>query len=247
MAFDTEKQVYTGAAVDRAELDEGLRKHMLRVYNYMMVGLGLTGITAYVVVSTPALYGMIIQDIPGVGKSATPLFWVLAFLPLAFYLVMGFGIHRMRFTTALVAFFAFATAMGFSMAILFDLYTSGSIARVFFITAGAFAGLSIFGYTTKKDLTGWGSFLLMGLIGLLIAIVVSWFFPSGMLMFLISVVGVLIFAGLTAYDTQRIKESYAEHHDGETAGKLAVMGAAELYWDFIMMFRFLLLLLGSRE
>lgn len=249
MAFEQERQVYGGGvAVDRREFDEGLRRHMLRVYNYMTAALAITGVVALVVSQTPALLAMVLQLSPeGYIIGTTPLFWILAFLPLAFYLFMYLGLDRMSYTTVFLAFFAFAAAMGLSMAFLFTIYTPVSITRVFFITAGMFLGTSLWGYTTKKDLTGMGSFLMMGLIGLIIAMIVGIFMPGGMLYFIISVVGVVIFAGLAAYDTQKIKESYAEQHSHETAGKLAVMGAAELYWDFIMMFRFLLMLLGNRD
>lgn len=238
MAYDTERQVYTGT-VDRAEFDEGLRKHMLRVYNYMTGGLALTGIVAYLVANTPAL----MQAIYGNAL----IMWVVFLAPLGLVFFLSARIHKMSFSAAQTTFWIYAGLVGLSLASIFVIYTGGSIARVFFITAGAFAGLSLFGYTTNKDLSGWGSFLMIGLIGLIIAVIVNIFLQSPALYFAVSVIGVLIFAGLTAYDTQKIKEAYAEGHDHETAGKLAVMGALHLYLDFLNMFLFMLHLFGGRE
>jgi FtsH-binding integral membrane protein len=219
-------------------IDAGLRQHMLRVYNYMGSGLALTGIVAYVVANTPAL----VQAIFG-----TPLQWVVMLAPLAFVMVLSFGINRLSFFTAQAIFWAFAVAMGASMASIFLVFTGASVARVFFITAGTFAAMSLYGYTTKADLSKFGSFLMMGLIGIILASLVNLFVQSSALHFAISVIGVLVFVGLTAYDTQRIKEIYLETDDGETMGKKALMGALSLYLDFINLFMLLMQLLGQRR
>ena len=236
MAFGTEKRVFAGAA-QRAAIDEGLRAYMLRVYNYMTIGLVVTGFVALLTASSPAAMNAIY---------GTPLKWLVMLAPLGFVLFLSFGLHRMSFITAQAVFWAFCTTMGVSLSYIFMVYTGGSIARVFFITAGAFAGLSLFGYTTKKDLSGMGTFLMMGLIGIIIASIVNIFMASSALHFAISVIGVLVFAGLTAYDTQNIKNEYSEFHDRETAGKLAIMGSLRLYLDFINLFIMLLRLFGNR-
>ena len=227
-----------GAATAAEAYDAGLRAHMLRVYNYMCAGLILTGVIAFLVASSPAAINLIFF---------TPLKWVAMLAPLAFIMVMSFGVQRMSFGKLQLVFWAFAAAMGVSMSTIFLAYTGSSIAKVFFITAGMFAATSLYGYTTKRDLAKMGSFLFMGLIGLLLAMIVNIFVGSSALEFAISVIGVLIFTGLTAWDTQQIKESYHEGHGHETAGKMAIMGAVSLYLDFVMMFQFLLSLLGSRE
>jgi FtsH-binding integral membrane protein len=219
-------------------IDAGLRQHMLRVYNYMGSGLALTGIVAYVVANTPAL----VQAIFG-----TPLQWVVMLAPLAFVMVLSFGINRLSFFTAQAVFWGFSVAMGASLASVFLVFTGASVARVFFITAATFAAMSLYGYTTKSDLSKFGSFLLMGLIGIIIASLVNLFVQSSALHFAISVIGVLVFVGLTAYDTQRIKEVYLESDDGETMGKKALMGALSLYLDFINLFMMLMQLLGQRR
>ncbi|MDC0033342.1 Bax inhibitor-1/YccA family protein [Alphaproteobacteria bacterium] len=237
MAFDTNKSIFAGAA-QRAAIDEGLRAYMLRVYNYMTIGLVVTGFIALLTASSPtamnAIYG-------------TPLRWLVMLAPLGFVMFLSFGLHRMSFMTAQTVFWAFCAAMGVSLSYIFMVYTGGSIARVFFITAGAFAGLSLFGYTTKKDLSGFGTFLIMGLIGIIIASIVNIFMQSSALHFAISVIGVLVFSGLTAYDTQNIKNEYSEYHNQETAGKLAISGALRLYLDFINLFIMLLHLFGNRN
>lgn len=227
-----------GAMTGAAEYDEGLRAHMLRVYNYMCAGLILTGVVAFAISSSPAAVGVIF---------GTPLKWVAMLAPLAFIMVLSFGVQKMSFSTLQLVFWAFAAAMGVSMASIFLVYTGQSVAKVFFITAGMFAATSLYGYTTKRDLSKMGSFLFMGLIGLLIAMIVNIFMASSAMQFAISILGVLIFTGLTAWDTQRIKETYSEAHGHETAGKLAIMGAVALYLDFVNMFQFLLMLLGNRE
>ncbi len=237
MAFESDKRVFAGTAQQDA-IDAGLRAYMLRVYNYMTIGLVVTGFVALLTASSPtamdAIYG-------------TPLRWLVMLAPLGFVMFLSFGLHRMSFLTAQAVFWAFCTAMGVSLSYIFLVYTGGSIARVFFITAGAFAGLSLYGYTTKKDLSGFGTFLFMGLIGIIIASVVNIFLASSALHFAISVIGVLVFAGLTAYDTQNIKNEYSEYHDRETAGKLAISGALRLYLDFINLFIMLLHLFGNRD
>ena len=225
-------------AQQAAEYDEGLRSYMLKVYNYMTSGILLTGIVALFVGTSPD----ILNAIYGSG-----LHWLVALAPLAFIMVMSFGVHKMSSGTLQLVFWAFAAVMGVSMAWIFAAYTGTSIARTFFITAASFGALSLYGYTTKKSLSGFGTFLFMGLIGLIIASVVNIFLGSNMLQFIISVAGVLIFAGLTAYDTQRIKESYYMMATGEAVAKGAIMGALNLYLDFVNLFMFLLQFLGNRE
>jgi uncharacterized protein len=227
----------TAATTDVA-IDAGLRAHMLRVYNYMASGLALTGIVAYAVANTPSL----VQAIFG-----TPLQWVVMLAPLAFVMVLSFGIQRLSFAAAQAIFWVFSVAMGASLASIFLVFTGASIARVFFITAGTFAAMSLYGYTTKTDLSKFGSFLFMGLIGIVIAGLVNIFLQSSALQFAISVIGVVVFVGLTAYDTQRIKEVYYEADDAETSGKKALMGALSLYLDFINLFVMLMQLLGQRR
>ncbi|ALJ35014.1 Bax inhibitor-1/YccA family protein [Azospirillum brasilense] len=226
------------AGVDRAAFDEGLRKHMLRVYNFMMLGLGVTGLVALFVASTPALY---------VPIFTTPLKWVVMLAPLAFIMVLSFRFHAMSASALQGLFWAFCAVMGVSMASIFLVFTGASVARVFFITAAMFAAMSLWGYTTKADLSKMGSFLMMGLIGIVIASLVNIFIGSSALQFAVSVLGVVIFTGLTAYDTQRIKEEYAEGYGHEANTKLAVMGALSLYLNFINLFQMLLQLMGNRE
>jgi FtsH-binding integral membrane protein len=254
MAFETDKRGWaatTRTGVDQAAMDEGLRSYMLRVYNYMASGLALTGIFAVVI----AQMSMVMNDagqIVGLTQFGQFLFasgfkWIVMLAPLAFILVLSFGLHKMSFFTAQATFWAFAAVMGVSLSTIFLQFTGASIARVFFISAGTFAAMSIWGYTTKKDLSGMGSFLFMGLIGIIIASIVNIFLASSALHFAISVIGVLVFVGLTAYDTQNIKNEYSEHYDHETAGKLAITGALRLYLDFINLFVMLLQLLGDRR
>ncbi|PCJ56644.1 MAG: hypothetical protein COA65_10225 [Rhodospirillaceae bacterium] len=236
MAWQEEQRMQTGAAM--GVIDEGLRRHMLRVYNYMAGGLLLTGVIAFAVASTPAFFDAIF---------GTPLMWVVMLAPLGFVLALSFGIHRFQYGTAQILFWSFAGVMGMSLASIFVIYTGESIARVFFISAGTFAAMSLYGYTTKRDLTGLGSFLFMGLIGIIIASVVNMFVQSSMMSFIISVIGVLIFVGLTAYDTQKIKRAYNEADASELAGKKALMGALSLYLDFINLFLMMLRLFGDRR
>ncbi|HEX2151596.1 MAG TPA: Bax inhibitor-1/YccA family protein, partial [Stellaceae bacterium] len=215
----------------QVDIDVGLREYMLRIYNYMASGLALTGIVAYVFAQS-GFYAQVAQ---------TPLIWLLMLAPLGFVLVMSFGINRMTASTAQMLFWAFAGVMGLSLASIFLVFTGASIARVFFITAGTFAAMSFYGYTTKRDLTQFGSFLMMGLIGIILASLVNIFIASSALQFAISVIGVIVFVGLTAYDTQNIKQQYYElqYADGQTAGKAAIMGALRLYLDFINLFMML--------
>jgi FtsH-binding integral membrane protein len=228
-------------------VDEGLRTYMLRVYNYMLMGLALTGAVAFAATNTA--FGTLFFTIDQATGYAGPniLGWVAIFAPLAIVFFLSFRVHKMSFAAAQMTFWIYAGVMGISIALLLFQYTGASVARVFFITAATFGAMSLYGYTTKRDLSGWGSFLFMGLIGLIIASVVNIFLVSTMLHWIVSVVGVIIFTGLTAYDTQRIKESYDVSHSGEVMGKMAVMGALNLYLDFINLFIMLLRLLGDRR
>jgi len=251
MAFgsDNKFSLRTGqvAGAEAVPIDAGLRAYMLRVYNYMASGLALTGAIAYAVANTPALMSLFYASSPEGLLQPTMLAYIAMFSPLAFVLALSFGINKMRASTAQAVFWAFAACMGLSLSHIFLSYTGTSIARVFFITSGTFAGMSLYGYTTKKDLTGWGSFLFMGLIGIIIASIVNIFLQSSAMHFVISVLGVLIFVGLTAYDTQKIKSMYAEADGSETASKKAIMGALTLYLDFINLFIMLLRLFGDRR
>ncbi len=228
----------TGRAIEQGVLDVGLRAHMLRVFNHMTVGLIITGLVAYLTASTEVVFRAIY---------GTPLQWVVMLAPLAFVLVLSFGIQRLSFFAAQAVFWAFAVAMGASLASIFLVFTGASVARVFFITAGTFAAMSLYGYTTKTDLSKFGSFLMMGLIGIIIASLVNIFVASSALQFAISVIGVLVFVGLTAYDTQKIKEMYWEADDSEIHGKKAIMGSLTLYLDFINLFVLLMQLFGARR
>jgi len=226
-----------GAATD-IRVDEGLRAYMLRVYNYMGSGLLLSGIVAYGVANTPAL----MQAIFG-----TPLMWVVMLAPLGLVMFLSARIEKMSTGAAQATFWVFAALMGASLASIFVVYTQTSIVRVFMITSVTFGAMSLYGYTTKKDLSAWGSFLMMGLIGIIVASIVNMFIESSMMQWVISVIGVLVFTGLTAYDTQKIKEMYS-HADGEaTMSKKAIMGALRLYLDFINLFLMLLHLFGNRN
>jgi FtsH-binding integral membrane protein len=224
--------------ITQAALDEGLRRHMLRVYNYMALGLVMTGVVAFIVGTTPALY---------VPIFSSPLKWVVMLAPLAFVLIFSFRMQSMSASGAQMMFWAFCAVMGLSMASIFLVFTGTSIARTFFIAATMFGATSLYGYTTKRDLSQFGSFLIMGLIGVVIASVVNIFLGSTMLQFIVSVVGILVFVGLTAWDTQSIKEQYADNFDAESQQKLAVFGAFSLYLNFINIFQLLLNLTGERE
>jgi len=232
---------------EAADIDLGLRQYMLKVYNYMASGLVLTGIVAYAGVKIPALVSLMYAAGPGGALQPTMFAYIIMFSPLAFILVLNFGINKMRASTAQMVFWVFAAIMGLSLTHLFLVYTGTSITRVFFITAGTFAAMSLYGYTTKRDLSKFGSFLFMGLIGIIIASVVNIFMQSSAMAFVISVVGVLVFVGLTAHDTQNIKLMYYEGDHSETATKKAVMGALSLYLDFLNLFIMLMHLLGDRR
>ena len=224
--------------------DAGLRSYMLKVYNYMTSGVLLTGIVAMLFAKS-SLINLIIN--PATGQS-TPLFWVALFAPLALVFALSFGINRMSAGTAQILFWVYAGLIGVQFSSLFVVYTGTSIAQTFFAVAAAFAGLSLYGYTTKKDLSGWGSFLIMGVVGLFVALLINLFLQSPALQLAISAIGVLIFAALVAYDTQKIKSMYyvvAGH--GEAMAKSAIMGALTLYIDFINMFLFLLRFMGDRR
>jgi FtsH-binding integral membrane protein len=231
----------------RTTFDAGLRKHMLSIYNYMASGVLLTGLVAMLTARSGLTLAL----------AGSPLIWLVMLSPLAIVLAMSFGANKFSTGTLQAMFWGFATLMGLSLSTIFLVYTGASIAATFFATAGAFAGLSLFGYTTKKDLTGWGSFLIMGVIGLLIAMVINMIWPMPGMALAISFIGVLIFAGLTAYDTQRLKRDYLAVQQMKMAnpgaavafptGKMVILGALSLYLDFINMFQFLLSFMGSRE
>lgn len=227
-----------GRTAGRAGYDMGLRRHMLSIYNYMASGVLLTGIVALL---------MARSGLAATVMSGGMLSWVIILSPLAIVMAMSFGANRFSTGTLQVMFWAFATLMGASLSTIFLVYTGQSIATTFFATAGAFAGLSLFGYTTKKDMSGMGSFLIMGVVGILIAMVINIFVQSTALQLAISILGVLIFAGLTAYDTQRLKMQYYQLAGTDFAGKAVVLGALSLYLDFINMFQFLLMFLGDRR
>lgn len=255
-----EYQTIRSGAISTAQIDEGLRAHMNKVYGTMSVGMVITALAAW------AMSGLSVTDNPagavaqiregqfltnfGYALYASPLRWVVMFLPLIMVFGMSAAINRISAAGAQLFFYAFALAMGVSISWIFLVFTSFSIVQVFLITAIAFAGLSLYGYVTKKDLSGMGTFLIMGVIGLLVAMIVNIFMQSEAMMFAISIIGVLIFAGLTAYDTQKIKSDYVAHAaqgDVEWLEKSAIMGALSLYLDFINMFMFLLQLFGNRD
>lgn len=221
-----------------ADVDVGLRSYMLRVYNLMAMGLSLTGVVAFLLSNSPTLMA---------GIFGTPLMWVAFFAPLGLVFYLSFRINSLAASTAQMLFWVYAGLLGISLSSIFLVYTGVSIAKTFFITASTFAAMSLWGYTTRKDLSGMGSFLLMGLIGLIIASVVNIFLKSSGLEFATSVIGVLIFTGLTAYDTQEIKLMYYEADSSEIATKKAVLGALRLYMDFINLFLYLLRFMGDRR
>ena len=256
--FETVRRV--GAGVRSAEIDEGLRAHMTKVYGLMSVGMLITGLAAWAIsvlatTQDPSQAAAQLGNgtlLTGLGATLylSPVRWAIMFAPLLF--VFGFGamVNRMSESAARLAFFVFAVLIGLSLSSIFIVFTTASIVQTFFITAIAFLGLSLYGYTTKRDISGWGSFLIMGVIGIIIAMIVNWFLQSPALMYAISVIGVLVFAGLTAYDTQQIKNQYvvmAQHGQTEWLGKAAIMGALNLYLDFLNMFQFLLMLMGNQE
>jgi len=238
-------------------IDAGLRAFMVRVYNYMFIGLVITGLTALGTFSlafttdpahaVASLGNGILVTQLGATLFGSPLRWVVMLAPLGMVLVLSFGINRLSAATAQLLFWVYSALMGISLSTIFVLYTGASVTQVFFVTAATFGAMSLYGYTTKRDLTGWGSFLFMGLIGIIIASVVGFFVQSSALQFVISVAGVLIFTGLTAYDTQKIKEIYYVGDDGTVTGRKAIMGALNLYLDFINLFLMLLRLMGNRR
>jgi FtsH-binding integral membrane protein len=233
--YDRNVAAFPGAA-RTAAVDAGLRAHMLTVYNYMAGGVALTGVVAYF---TNQMFGQ--------ALAGSPIMYVLIFAPLALVFFLSWRIDRLSASTARALFFVYAALLGASLSLIFRVYTDASITRVFFISAAAFGGLSLWGYTTQRDLTGMGSFLMMGLIGIIIASLVNLFLGSSGLDWIISVIGVVVFAGLTAWDTQKIKEMYSPMDDGTVMGRKAVMGALALYLDFINLFLMLLRLFGGRR
>lgn len=240
------------ATTDAAALDAGLRAYMLRVYNWMASGLLVTAIVAYAIANTGAadLFYNVVRTPRGIATQPTMLGMVAIFAPLAFVLVLSFGVNRMSKSTVQALFWAFCAVMGASMANIFRVYVGTSVASTFVTTAGMFAAISLYGYTTKRDLTKLGSFMMMGLIGIIIASLVNMFVGSGMLAFVVSVLGVVIFTGLTAYDTQRIKADYIEYAYAEgtdLAAKRSVFDALGLYLNFINLFQLLLQFMGVRN
>jgi hypothetical protein len=233
--------------VPRAARDVGLRSYMLSVYNYMASGVLLTGIVAMLFANSSLIN--LIATVNSAGRvQATPLFYIALFAPLAIVFMLGFGINRISATAAQALFWVYAALIGVQMSSLFLVYTGVSIAQTFFATSAAFMGLSLWGYTTKRDLSGWGSFLIMGVVGIFVALLINMFMRSPAFDLAISVIGVLVFAGLTAYDAQKIKSIYfAVAGNGEAMAKSAVIGALNLYLDFLNMFLFLLRFMGNRR
>jgi len=232
-------------------MDAGLRAYMLKVYNYMTGALALTGAVAYVVANSPTLLNLFYRTAMtanGATLQPTILGWVVMLAPLGLVFLLSFRIMTMSLSAAQTTFWAYAGLVGASLSSILIVYTGASVALTFFVTAATFGTMSLWGYTTKRDLTGFGHFLFMGLIGLIIAMLANMFFQSAMINFVVSILGVLIFTGLTAWDTQKIKETYYQvGSDGTMAGKMAVMGALRLYLDFLNIFLFLLRFLGDRR
>ena len=249
MALDFNQRSFT-KTVDQAAIDEGLRAYMLKVYNYMTTGLILTGFIAYFFgkASVEAyLPGGVVLTPLGNTLFNSGLAWVIMLAPLGFVFYLSARINSMSASAAQVTFWIFSSIMGLSLASIFIQFTGESITRVFFITAGTFGAMSLYGYTTKRDLTKLGGFLFMGLIGIIIASIVNYFIQSGPMAFIISIIGVLVFVGLTAYDTQNIKNMYYAGDSEEIGSKKALMGALKLYLDFINLFILLLQLFGQRR
>ena len=248
MEFNRQNTNVKSSVADSHVIDQGLRSYMLKVYNYMGSALLVTGIVALLTFKFAVLSLSPLQFTPlGNSLYSSGLAWVVMLAPLGVVLYMSFGIAKMSVSKAQTVFWIFAALMGISLSSIFVIYTETSITRVFFITAGTFGAMSIYGYTTKRDLTKFGSFLIMGLIGIIIASIVNMFMKSPMMYWIISILGVLIFVGLTAYDTQKIKNMYLASDSGELMGKKAVMGALTLYLDFINLFIMLLRLFGQRR
>ncbi|HSI01863.1 MAG TPA: Bax inhibitor-1/YccA family protein [Reyranella sp.] len=241
-----------GVIADQASYDVGLRQHMIRVYNYMGSGLALSGIVAFALFTVPALQSLFFTMGMTRGGAVVPtglniLGWIAIFAPLGLLLLVSFRAAKMSLTSIQTVYWAVTALMGVSLSLVLFRYTGASVARTFFVTAAAFGALSLYGYTTKRDLTAMGKFLFMGLIGLLLAGLVNMIWPSGTMTFIISAVGVLIFSGLIAYDTQKIKEQYADAWDSGSAEKMAVFGALSLYLDFVNLFQFLMSFLGQER
>ncbi|MAB08779.1 MAG: hypothetical protein CML50_22575 [Rhodobacteraceae bacterium] len=241
------RTIRTATGARAAQIDEGLRAHMNKVYGTMSIGMLITFAVAWAVGTSPQLLS-VFRDPATLQPNI--LGWIVMFAPLIMVFAFSAALNKISAATAQVFFWAFSAVMGLSLSWIFVAFTGFSIAQVFLVTSIAFAGLSLWGYTTKKDISGWGAFLIMGVIGILVASIVNIFLGSPTIAFAISILGVLIFAGLTAYDTQNIKNTYlqhAAHGDSEWLGKAAIMGALQLYLDFINMFMFLLQLFGNRE
>jgi FtsH-binding integral membrane protein len=237
-----------GVIADQASFDVGLRAHMIRVYNYMASGLALSGIVAFALFSSPELAGLFFQISPrGAVVGLNGLGWVAILAPLGLLLLTSFKGATMSVGAIQAVYWAVTALMGVSLSLLLFRYTGASVARTFFVTAASFGALSLYGYTTKRDLTAMGKFLFMGLIGLILASLVNMFFPSGTMSFIISAAGVLIFSGLIAYDTQRIKEQYADAYGTDVAEKMAIFGALSLYLDFVNLFQFLMSFMGQNR
>jgi uncharacterized protein len=236
-----------GTVADQAAFDVGLRAHMVRVYNYMASGLALSGIVAFGLFASAELASLFFQVQAGRVVGLNVLGWVAIFAPLGLLLLVSFRAQSMSVGAVQAVYWAVTALMGVSLSLLLFRYTGASVARTFFVTAAAFGALSLYGYTTKRDLSKFGSFLIMGLIGVIIASLVNIFLGSSLLQFAISIIGVLVFTGLTAYDTQNIKEQYAEGFGHEANSKMAVFGALSLYLNFINLFQLLLSLTGQRE
>jgi uncharacterized protein len=242
---DYDNRAIRGSVVAGA-VDAGLRAHMLRVYNYMLVGLVLTGLTAWATADT-SLRDVFFQVTANGRMGLTGLGWVALLAPLGMVFFLSFGINRMSVATAQTTFWVYAALVGIGIAPILWVYTGASVATTFFVTAATFGAMSLWGYTTKADLSGMGSFLFMGLIGIVIASVVNMFLQSAMIQWIVSIAGVLIFTGLTAYDTQWIKEMYVANDDGTVAGRKAIIGALKLYLDFLNLFLFLLRFMGVQR
>jgi FtsH-binding integral membrane protein len=237
-----------GVIPDQASFDVGLRSHMIRVYNYMASGLALSGIVAFALFSSAELAGIFFQISPrGAVVGLNGLGWVAILAPMGLLLLTSFRGASMSVGAIQAVYWAVTALMGVSLSLLLFRYTGASVARTFFITAASFGALSLYGYTTKRDLTAMGKFLFMGLIGLVLASLVNMFFPSGTMSFIISAAGVLIFSGLIAYDTQKIKEQYAEAYGTDVAEKMAIFGALSLYLDFVNLFQFLMSFMGQNR
>ena len=234
-----------GTVADQASFDVGLRAHMVRVYNYMASGLALSGIVAFGLFNSPELASLFFQVQAGRVVGLNVLGWIAIFAPLGLLLLTSFRAAQMSTTAVQAVYWAVTALMGVSLSLLLFRYTGASVARTFFVTAAAFGALSLYGYTTKRDLTAMGKFLFMGVIGLILAGIVNMIWPSGTMSFIISAAGVLIFSGLIAYDTQKIKEQYSEAWGTDMIEKVAVFGALSLYLDFVNLFQFLMSFMGQ--